>query len=60
MKQDLYKKYHNEVFEYEAPKDDITPGFILGVVLTIIVMIAIISLFAMVVASGVVFIGSQL
>lgn len=60
MKQDLYKKYHKEVFEYEMPKDDITPGFVLGVLLTIIAMIAIIFLFAMVVASGFVFIGNQL
>lgn len=43
-------------FEYE--KEDFTPGFVFASVLTVIGMIAVIVLFAMVVASGIVFASS--
>jgi hypothetical protein len=45
-------------FEYE--EDDFTPGFVFAVALTIAGMIAVAILFAMVVASGIVFVGSQI
>ena len=43
-------------FEYE--KEDFTPGFVFASVLTVVGMIAVIVLFAMVVASGFIYAGS--
>lgn len=60
MKKDLYKQYHKEVFDYEMPKEEFTPGFIIGVALSLLAGVGLVILFAMVVASGFVFIGSQL
>ena len=45
-------------FEYE--KEDFTPGFVFATILTILGMIGLVILFAMVVASGFIYVGSQI
>ena len=55
MKEDKYKQYKREVFEYE---DFGTPSMYLWAILTVVAMIGLVILFAMVVASGFVAVGA--
>lgn len=61
-KKDKFDEIKPDAFKYQqiTPRDEITPGFIFGVMITIAVGLVTVFGLAMLVASGIIFIGSRL